>query len=183
VNAAIAADTTVKGKTDLAKKAVDIFKKAGNQPKAAEWAIRVLNLNPNASKVELYNAGIENFKAFEYMRSDSLFDAYKVKYPDETYGYYWSFRALSVVDSTMEQGLAIQDATKFVEIAELDKAKNKSTLMTAYGYLAGYQANIKKDFPAAIGYLEKILEIDPANPDAIKNKEILQKALSKGKKP
>jgi len=183
VNAAIAMDTTVKGKTDLAKKAVDIFKKAGNQPKAAEWAIRVLNLNPNASKVELYNAGIENFKAFEYMRSDSLFDAYKVKYPDETYGYYWSFRALSVVDSTMEQGLAIQDATKFVEIAELDKAKNKSTLMTAYGYLAGYQANIKKDFPAAIGYLEKILEIDPANPDAIKNKEILQKALSKGKKP
>ena len=183
VNAAIAADTTVKGKTDLAKKAVDIFKKAGNQPKAAEWAIRVLNLNPNASKVDLYNAGIENFKAFEYMRSDSLFDAYKVKYPDETYGYYWSFRALSVVDSTMEQGLAIQDATKFVEIAELDKAKNKSTLMTAYGYLAGYQANIKKDFPAAIGYLEKILEIDPANPDAIKNKEILQKALSKGKKP
>jgi tetratricopeptide (TPR) repeat protein len=183
VNAAIAMDTTVKGKTDLAKKAVDIFKKAGNQPKAAEWAIRVLNLNPNASKVDLYNAGIENFKAFEYMRSDSLFDAYKVKYPDETYGYYWSFRALSVVDSTMEQGLAIQDATKFVEIAELDKAKNKSTLMTAYGYLAGYQANIKKDFPAAIGYLEKILEIDPANPDAIKNKEILQKALSKGKKP
>jgi tetratricopeptide (TPR) repeat protein len=183
VNAAIAADTTVKGKTDLAKKAVDIFKKAGNQPKAAEWAIRVLNLNPNASKVDLYNAGIENFKAGELLRSDSLFDAYKLKYPDETYGYYWSFRALSVVDSTMEQGLAIPDATKFVEIAELDKAKNKSTLMTAYGYLAGYQANIKKDFPAAIGYLEKILEIDPANPDAIKNKEILQKALSKGKKP
>lgn len=183
VNAAIAADTTVKGKTDLAKKAVDIFKKAGNQPKAAEWAIRVLSLNPNASKVDLYNAGIENFKAGELLRSDSLFDAYKLKYPDETYGYYWSFRALSVVDSTMEQGLAIPDATKFVEIAELDKAKNKSTLMTAYGYLAGYQANIKKDFPAAIGYLEKILEIDPANPDAIKNKEILQKALSKGKKP
>jgi tetratricopeptide (TPR) repeat protein len=183
VNAAIAMDTTVKGKTDLAKKAVDIFKKAGNQPKAAEWAIRVLSLNPNASKVDLYNAGIENFKAGELLRSDSLFDAYKLKYPDETYGYYWSFRALSVVDSTMEQGLAIPDATKFVEIAELDKAKNKSTLMTAYGYLAGYQANIKKDFPAAIGYLEKILEIDPANPDAIKNKEILQKALSKGKKP
>ncbi|TAH01007.1 MAG: tetratricopeptide repeat protein [Sphingobacteriales bacterium] len=183
VNAAIAMDTTVKGKSDLAKKAVDIFKKAGNQPKAAEWAIRVLSLNPNASKVDLYNAGIENFKALEYMRSDSIFDAYKAKYPDETYGYYWSFRALSVVDSTMEQGLAIQDATKFVEIAELDKAKNKSTLMTAYGYLAGYQANIKKDFSAAIGYLDKILEIDPANPDAIKNKEILQKALSKGKKP
>lgn len=183
VNAAITMDTTVKGKVDLAKKAVDIFKKAGNQPKAAEWAIRVLALNPNASKVDLYNAGVENLKADLPLRADSLFDRYKELYPNETYGYYWSFRALSVVDSTMEQGLAVQDATKFVEIAELDKAKNKSTLMTAYGYLAGYQANIKKDFSAAIGYLDKILEIDPANADAIKNKEILQKALTKSKKP
>jgi tetratricopeptide (TPR) repeat protein len=133
--------------------------------------------------VDLYNAGFENFRAGEFMRSDSLFDKYKERYPDETYGYYWSFRALSVVDSTMEQGLAIPDASKFVEIAELDKAKNKSTLMTAYGYLAGYQANIKKDFAAAITYLDKLLEIDPANVDALKNKEILQKALSKGKKP
>lgn len=183
VNAAIAMDTSAKGKTDLAKKAVEIFKKAGNQPKAAEWAIKVLNLNPNPSKVDVYNAGIENFKAFEYLRADSLFDFYKSKYPDETYGYYWSYRALSVVDSTMEQGLAIPDATKFIEIAELDKSRNKSTLLTAYGYMAGYQANIKKDFSAAIGYLDKILEIDPANADAIKNKEILQKALTKGKKP
>lgn len=183
INAAIASDTTAKGKTDLAKKAVDIFKKAGNQPKAAEWAIRVLEVSPAASKVDLYNAGVENLKADLPLRADSLFDKYKERYPNETYGYYWSFRALSVVDSTMEQGLAIEDATKFVEIAELNKANNKSTLMTAYGYLAGYQANIKKDFAAAIGYLNKILEIDPTNPDAIKNKEILQKALSKGKKP
>jgi hypothetical protein len=64
-------------------------------------------------------------------------------------------------------------------VAELDKAKNKSTLITAYGYMAGYNANVKKDFAVAISYLDKILEIDPANADATKNKEILQKALSK----
>jgi hypothetical protein len=108
-----------------------------------------------------------------------VFDIYKGKYPDEVYGHYWSFRALSVVDSTMEQGLAIPDATRFIEVAELDKAKNKSTLITAYGYLAGYNANVKKDFATAITFLDKIIEIDPANADAVKNREILQKALAK----
>jgi tetratricopeptide (TPR) repeat protein len=184
VNAAIKADTSDKGKLEITKKAVDIFKKAGNQAKAAEWSIKVLAMTPNPGKVDLYNAGVENFKAGELVRADSVFDVYKTKFPDETYGYYWSYRALSVLDSTMEQGLAIPDATKFIEIAELDKTKNKSTLITAYGYLAGYNANIKKDFPTAISYLDRIIAIDPANADALKNKEILQKALSKsGKGP
>ncbi|HLO80478.1 MAG TPA: tetratricopeptide repeat protein [Chitinophagaceae bacterium] len=179
VRAAIATDTSVKGKVDIAKKAVDIFKKAGNQQKVAEWALTAMNLNPNPGKVDIYNAGFENFKAGNYMRADSIFDIYKGKYPDEVYGHYWSFRSLSVVDSTMEQGLAIPDATKFIEVAELDKAKNKSTLITAYGYMAGYNANVKKDFATAISFLDKIIEIDPANADALKNKEILQKALAK----
>jgi hypothetical protein len=58
--------------------------------------------------------------------------------------------------------------------------KNKNTLITAYGYMAGYNANIKKDFATAISYLDKIIVVDPTNPDAAKNKEILQKAMSKG---
>ncbi len=181
VRRAIESDTTTKGKVAIAKKAVDIFKKAKNQPKVAEWTLNVVNLGqPNPGKVDIYNAGFESFKNGDYMRADSLFDVYKAKYPDEVYGHYWSFRALSVVDSTMEQGLAVPDATKFIEIAEQDKVKNKSTLITAYGYLAGYHANVKKDFATAISFLDKIIEVDPANADALKNRDILQKALSKG---
>ncbi len=181
VRRAIESDTTAKGKVTIAKKAVDIFKKSKNQPKVAEWTLNVVSLGqPNPGKVDIYNAGFESFKNGDYMRADSLFDEYKAKYPDEVYGHYWSFRALSVVDSTMEQGLAIPDATKFIEIAEQDKVKNKSTLITAYGYLAGYHANVKKDFATAISFLDKIIEVDPANADAIKNRDILQKALTKG---
>lgn len=180
VRRAIESDTTAKGKVAIARKAVDIFKKSQNQPKVAEWALNVVRLGePNPGKVDIYNAGFETFKSGDYMKADSLFDVYKTKYPDEVYGHYWSFRALSVVDSTMEQGLAIPDATKFIEIAEQDKVKNKSTLVTAYGYLAGYHANVKKDFATAISFLDKIIEVDPANADALKNKDILQKALSK----
>ena len=182
IKMAISMDTSSKSKVDVARKAIEIFKRFPNQQKVAEWSINMLNLvKPAPSKVDIYNAGFENFKAGNYLVADSVFDIYKAKYPDEVYGHYWSFRSLSVVDSTMEQGLAIPDCQRFVELAELDKVKNKSTLVTAYGYLAGYNANVKKDFAAAISYLDKIIEIDPANADAVKNREILQKAMGKPK--
>lgn len=173
---AIDADTAQANKIDYVRKASDFFKKVGNQPKAAEWMSKVLVVNPNPGKVDIYNAGFENFKAQNYVTADSIFKMYSDKYPNEVYGYYWKMRSLMLIDSTMEKGLAVPDAEKFISIAETDKVKNKSTLITAYGYLAGYNANIKKDFPKAIEYLDKIIEIDPTNVDAPKNKEILQKA-------
>jgi len=175
---AINADTAMANKLDYAKKAADFYKKTSNTAKSALWLTKVLQLNPKTSKVDLYNAGFENFKAGEFRKADSIFTVYKTNFPAEVYGHYWSFRSLSVVDSTMEQGLAIPDCEKFISIAESDKAKNKSTLITAYGYLAGYTANIKKDLALASSYLDKIIEIDPNNQDAIKNREILQKALA-----
>lgn len=181
-NKAIEADTALQNKVDYTRKAADFFKKTGNVTKSAEWLTKVLKVNPKMSKVDLYNAGFENFKATEYKRADSIFSIYKNAYPNEVYGHYWSFRSLSVIDSTMEQGLAIPDCEKFITVAETDKSKNKSTLITAYGYLAGYSANVKKDLAGASAYLEKIIEIDPNNQDAIKNRDIIQKALAAPKK-
>ena len=175
---AINADTALNNKLDYARKAADFFKKSSNTSKSALWLTKVLVLNPRISKVDLYNAGFENFKAGEFKKADSIFTLYKTNFPTEVYGHYWSFRSLSVIDSTMEQGLAIPDCEKFISIAEVDKAKNKSTLITAYGYLAGYTANVKKDLALASSYLDKIIEIDPNNQDAIKNRDILQKALA-----
>jgi tetratricopeptide (TPR) repeat protein len=123
-NKAIQVDTVVNNKVDIAKRAADMYRKAGNQEKAAEWTTNILTLRPTPGKVDIYNAGFENFKAGQYNRADSIFKIYKQNYPNEVYGYYWSFRSLSVIDSTMEQGLAVPDAQKFIEIAETDKAKN-----------------------------------------------------------
>jgi tetratricopeptide (TPR) repeat protein len=179
-NKAIETDTSMVNKIDYVRKASDFFKKVANQPKAAEWMTKALAINPTPGKVDIYNAGIENFKAQQYITADSVFKIYKQRFPDELYGYYWSMRALMLVDTTMEQGLAVPDATKFIEIAEADKVKNKNTLITAYGFLAGYNANVKKDFPAAITFLDKILEVDPGNADAANNKKVLEKANNKG---
>jgi tetratricopeptide (TPR) repeat protein len=179
-NKAIETDTSMVNKIDYVRKASDFFKKVANQPKAAEWMTKALAINPTPGKVDIYNAGIENFKAQQYITADSVFKIYKQRFPDELYGYYWSMRSLMLVDTTMEQGLAVPDATKFIEIAEADKVKNKNTLITAYGFLAGYNANVKKDFPTAITFLDKILEVDPGNADAANNKKVLEKANNKG---
>lgn len=179
---AIESDTSISNKVDLTRKAANFFKTSGNTVKSSEWLTKVVAVNPKLSKVDLYNAGFENFKATEYNRADSLFSVYKTSFPDEVYGHYWCFRSLSVVDSTMELGMAVPDCEKFISIAEVDRAKNKSTLMTAFGYMASYSANVKKDFTSAIAYLNKMIEIDPSNQDALKNKEILEKALASQKK-
>ncbi|MCE2834215.1 MAG: hypothetical protein LW694_07515 [Chitinophagaceae bacterium] len=176
---AIDADTTVKNKVDYTRKAANFFKGVKNQAKAAEWYLRVMTVNPNPGKTDIYNAGFEHYRLGAYKLSDSLFKIYSGRYPDEVYGYLWSYRSLAFIDSTMEQGLAIPDCTKFIEIAEKQRDKNKNTLIPAYGYMAGYTANMKKDFPGAIAFLDKILEIDPTNADAAKNKDILTKAAAK----
>ena len=174
----IESDTLVANKLDYAKKASDFYKRAGNTVKSAQWLTKILSINPKISKVDLYNAGFENFKATQYQLADSIFSVYKTQFPNEVYGHYWSFRSRSVIDSTMELGLAVPDCEKFISIAELDKSKNKSTLITAYGYMAGYNANVKKDLAIAKSFLEKIIEIDPTNQDAIKNRDIIDKALA-----
>lgn len=174
----IDSDTLLANKLDYAKKASDFYKRAGNTAKSAQWLTKILSINPKLSKVDLYNAGFENFKATQYQLADSIFSVYKTQFPNEVYGHYWSFRSRSVIDSTMELGLAVPDCEKFISIAEADKAKNKSTLITAFGYMAGYNANIKKDLALAKSFLEKIIEIDPTNQDAIKNRDIIDKALA-----
>jgi Flp pilus assembly protein TadD len=177
VNKAIEVDTLVANKVEYATKASLYYKKANDMVKSADWLLKIFSFKPTPSKTDIYNAGYAYFQAERFNTSDSIFTLYKQKYADETYGYYWCFRSKWKIDSTLELGLPYDDAIKFTEIAEKDKVRNKNTLNVAYGYLAGYTANIKKDYPAAITYLDKMLELDPTNQDVIKNKEIIQKAM------
>lgn len=171
-------DTSKTNKLITADKVATILDKRGKLKEAAEWKGKAYGFNPEPSKQDLFYTGYAFIKAQEYVIADSLFGIYATKYPDETFGFYWQARAKSVLDSTGEKGLAVPSFLKFIELAEKDTAKNKSTLITAYGYMASYSANVLKDKTAAIGYFEKILGLDPANADAQRYKEILQKQQS-----
>lgn len=178
-NKAIALDTLLKNKVDYATAAANMYKKISNREKSAEWLTKILSIDTGYGKLELFYAGWENFYGEKYPTADSVFNLYKQKYPDDMQGYYGGFRTKWAIDSTMEQGLPVNDAMKFAEIAGQDSVKNKSALLLAYGYLAGYNANQLKDYEKAIFYLDKMIGLDPNNVDAKNNRDILQKALNK----
>lgn len=176
---AIELDTMMKQKISYATAASNMYKKINNRAKSADWLTRILKINPDYGKLELFYAGWENFYGEQYQTADSVFGLYKQKYPEDMQGYYGGFRTRWAIDSTMEQGLPVEDAIKYSEIASEDSVKNKSGLMLAYGYLAGYNANQLKEYEKAIFYLDKMISLDPNNVDAKNNRDILQKALDR----
>jgi len=161
-----------------------MYKKLNDKGKSAEWLTKILTYKPDYGKTDMFYAGWENFYAEKYVTADSVATLYKTKYPDDMQGYYLGFRTKWSADTAaLSAGVPsvapVEDATKFIELAEVDKAKYKQSLLLAYGFMAGYNANNLKDYATAITYLDKILEVDPGNADAQKNKDILKNALNK----
>ncbi|HVU84685.1 MAG TPA: hypothetical protein VHC50_07580, partial [Puia sp.] len=112
---------------------------------------------------------------------------YETKWPAEIYGYLWCARSKQAQDdSTNSQGLAVEAYDKLASVGRgmdstakaagsADSTKYRSTIVSAYFYLAQYYNDIKKDKDTAIGYLTKVLEVDPTNATAQKFKDILSK--------
>ncbi len=178
-------DTVTSNRVAYAKSASEMYKKTKNYAKSAEWLTKVLELKPDTyTKTELFYAGWENFYGDNYVTADSIATLYKEKYPDETQGWYLAFRSKWNLDTTeVAQGLPVEDAKKFIEVAEVDKDKNKQQLLLAYKYLAGYTNNELKDSETAISYLNKVMELDPNDEDTKRNIEILEQALKNPPKP
>lgn len=185
-NKVIDMDTVVANKVNYAKAASEMYKKLDDKGKSADWLTKILTYKPDYSKVDLYYAGFGQFGAERYVTADSIATLYKTKFPDDVQGYYLAFRSkwqadTAALSSGIPSAAPVEDAKKLIELAETDKVKYKQSLLVAYGFMAGYQANNLKDYAAAITWLEKILEVDPANADAQANIEVLKNALNKPK--
>lgn len=174
-------DTLTANRVAYAKSASDMYKKTKNYAKSAEWLTKVLALKPDTyTKTELFYAGWENFSGDNFVTADSVASIYKAKYPDETQGWYLAFRSKWQLVDTADastQALPVEDAKKFIEVAEVDKEKNRQGLTLAYKYLAGYTNNELKDAETALGYLNKVLELNPADEEVKKHIEILEQVL------
>ena len=175
---AVEMDTSFATKQETADKLATLLDKKGMLKEAAAWKGKAYRFNRNPTKQDLFYTGYAFVKAQEYDSARVMFGSYATQYPDETYGHYWLGRIELIQDTTGENGKPLPHFTKFIEVAEKDVANNKNTLITAYGYMAAYNANVLKDKEAAIGYFDKILGVDPNNADAKRLKEVLQKQLS-----
>jgi tetratricopeptide (TPR) repeat protein len=180
---AIDADTLPKNKSDLAKQAADLAKKLGDPLLSIEWMGKSYNLAKNPSNVDLYNLGRAYLDAGLYTQCDSIGNMYSVKYPNHTYGYYLRALANWRVDTTMELGSANPHFEKLIEVGAPDSVNNKSQLKLAYRYFVGYYATVKRDYPTAITYCDKILNLFPGDADAQGLKDQLGKPAPKQTAP
>jgi len=167
---AIQRDTLAENKLKYITAALDLAKKIGNKAAAADLAATLYKSKKDPSNADLYNWGYSNYQAGNYKTADSIFcGMYQSKYPNEIFGYLWCARSLQAEDDTTNpKGLAVNAYEKLAQMGRTlpDSAKYKSQVIQSYFYLASYYNDVKKDKPKAIGYMEKVLEVDPTNSSA-----------------
>lgn len=176
---ALALQNDPKKKTDIVKKIIAFDKKLKLYGKQAYWFAQLRSLPGEMSNVDIFNWGVANYNAQNYVAADSVFGIYATKYPEQSFGYYWRARSNAAMDTAMETGLAIPHYEDLIRVASKDtvNANNRKWLIQAYGYLAAFKVNTEKKYDDALVYYDKILELDPGNDDAEKYKDILAKMI------
>lgn len=162
------------------KKLADLAASLKDYDAQAKYLEKYYINNPAVNNVDLFYWGLAHFRAENYHRADSVFSLYIEKYPDQGFGHYWKAKSNVLLDPEMKEALAIPHYTKLIEVIgdKTEDATNKKWLVEAYAYLAAYEANVQKDYKDAIGYFEKLLEVDSDNEDAKKYIAILEKNLN-----
>jgi tetratricopeptide (TPR) repeat protein len=135
-------------------------------PEAIEAYKELMAARPQPMSADLYYLGMSYYFTDEFMKADTAFSLLAERQPNMTVGYQWAGRARNQIDSTGAQGLANPMFEKLIETASTNPEKYKKELIEGYRYFAGYYVNVKQDIPKAKGYLEKILQLDPANAEA-----------------
>ena len=174
-------DSLPANKIKYAEQIADLAKSLKDYHTQALWLGNYNRWNESSTNVDLFYWGVAHYYAKEYVESDSVFAQYIAKYPEHVEGYYWRAANNAEIDTAMVLGTAVPFYEKVVEMAEKDKEKNKTRLIKSYAYLGGYEANIKKNYPAALAWFEKFHAIDPENADAAKYVELLKKWIADGK--
>ncbi len=182
INKAIDLDTLQANKIQYAK---DVAQNLANQKKYAEagqWYTRVLSLDSNFGKTDLFYAGYDDYLGGNYPASDSVFKIYQQKYPDDVYGWFLGAHAVEAMD-TAETGKAKPLYEKVIEIGNSIQNKDsiKDKLIPAYRFMVAYYYNIVHQTDTAIAYNNKILEIDPTDATALKTKDALDTVVKQQK--
>lgn len=178
IEKAIALDTLEANKMDYIISVANTYLTAKNYAEAGRWYARLTSIKKNPTKTDLYNAGINYYRAAtpaNLKSADSLFTIYQQKYPDDVLGWYYGAIVKANMDSSSALGLAVPDYQKLIEVATTlsDSVRSKQLQITGYKYFVNYNYNVKKDKAATIAVIDKILALDPNDETAKANKAAL----------
>ncbi len=179
VDKAVAMDSIEINKVQYLKAIAGTYEGKKEYLNAAQWHRKIIGVKKNPSKTDIYNAGYNYYRGSNYDSAIALFNRYTQKFPDDILGYFMIGKASWAIDTTLELGLPLAAFEKTIQIGAADSLKYKSQLITSYKYFVAYNANIKKDKPTALMYIEKILSLDPNDAETLANKAALVKAPAK----
>jgi tetratricopeptide (TPR) repeat protein len=165
---------------DVAKKwfyisqAADVAMKMKDNAGAASVYQMIVDKKPNPTKSDYIKCGNAYYDAGDYNGCIKIYEGYSQKFPEDWRGPLWVGRSNSAIDSNMVTGAAAPSYEKVLVLAAADST-TKRIQIEAYRYLFAYNYNLKKDKNTAISMLDKILVLDPMDPDAKKYKDALSK--------
>jgi tetratricopeptide (TPR) repeat protein len=179
IDKAIALDTIPENKYKYVKDIAQSFVDSKDYVEAGKWYGKILSINPNYGKTDLFYAGYNDYRGQNYVTADSVFKIYQEKFPEDVYGWYLGARAKEGIDTSGELGLAKPLYEKVIAIG--DTAKDKSTmldkLVPANRYMVAYYYNVLHNADTAFYYNNKILELDPTDATALKVKDALESVI------
>ncbi len=173
----VKADTVIDNKIELLKSGIAFFGGRKQYDKEAALHDELLKLKPEPTINDLFAAGIANYRGKDYAKSYEIFQVVAAKFPDQEFGWEWSFNNASLIDTVKKDSIAMPAAMKLLEFAQKDTAKYAKQISSASYFLANYHLS-KNDRPKAVEYLKvmKSATKDPAVAESIqKNIETLSK--------
>lgn len=124
---------------------------------------------------EIYKLGLAQYyckdDSLRYVKAEKTFLRLSELVPKATLGWQWAAKSAVKQDPDVEKhpelvgefGRAKNYFDKYIEVAVVDKEKNKKGLVEAYEYITYYHYN-KADVEQVKANATKLLEIDPTNP-------------------
>lgn len=152
-------------RTDLLSKMAMLYFKTKKWDKVIDEYNIKLHKTGSLTAQEYYDLGRAYYFSKNYSNADTSFAMLIQAKPDLPTGYLFRARVNASMDSTSEKGLAKPYYEKLLSLIESDTAKYRKEIVEAYSYL-GYYYYLQNDIPTAKSYFQKVLVLDPENPQA-----------------
>ena len=158
---------------DIMSEMANAYSRMKNFPLAAEYYEKVLG-KEKPSHVDYYNLAKSYMGMKEFKKADSVLAIAVTIQPDFIPGYYLRASANANLDPETTEGRAKPYYEALIEKLAANPGKYTRELTSSYEYLAYYYLK-SKDYPKSKEFYNKVLEIDPANKNALDALEVLKK--------
>jgi tetratricopeptide (TPR) repeat protein len=153
---------------EIAELHAKTYYKRNKYPEAIQAYKQLMSIRKQPMSLDLWYLGNSYYYNAQYAEADTAFTKLSERQPNVTLGYAWSAKSRSLLDPDQSKGLAKPMYEKVIEVGTKIPDKSKKDMIDAYVYLGTYAVQKESNVQKAIGYFEKVLQLDPNNESAKK---------------